>query len=206
MGNKLPLYQPGSPWIANLAKGYFSSIGMLTSGLNRKLHSCSDPLIVVSTKARWLKLDGCRTETGAGWMRPLRPLELFSDLLAPSPPIQVNKCKQDCLLLSGLRTRRIYYVKSFENIAQIQLIASLFCHLSNCNPKKCVDMTKNFSFQKLFSFSLAISDVVSNAKSKGRSFTFVVGRIFVFIAAWLELDCLKFKRFFHLPVNRIWTF
>ena len=89
------------------------------SHLNRKHHSCSDPLIVVSTtKARWLKLDGCRTETGAGWMRLVRPLELFSDLLAPSPTIQV-KCKKDCLLLSGLRTRKIYNIKSFGNIAQI---------------------------------------------------------------------------------------
>ena len=61
------------------------------SHLNRKHHSCSDPLIVVSTKVRCSKLDGCRTETGAGWMRPFRPLELFSTLLAPSPPIQVSR-------------------------------------------------------------------------------------------------------------------
>ena len=135
-----------------------------------------------SNKCKMVEVGRLLDGDWSSWMRPVRPLELFSDLLAPSPPIKVNKCKQDCLLLSGLRTRRIYYVKSFGNIAQIQLIASLFCHLSNCNPKKCVDMTKNFSFQKLFSFSLAISDVVSNAKSKGRSFTFVVGRIFVFIA------------------------
>ena len=41
------------------------------SHLNRKHHSCSDPLIVVSTtKARWLKLDGCRTETGAAGCGP----------------------------------------------------------------------------------------------------------------------------------------
>ena len=98
-------------------KGYFSStIGMLTSGQEISFmfrsYSCVNEGKMVEVgrlpDGDWSRLDG-----------PVHPLELFSALLAASPPIQVSKWKQDRLLLSGLRTRRIYNIKSFGNIAQI---------------------------------------------------------------------------------------
>ena len=165
MGNKLPLYQPGSPWIANLVKGYFSStIGMLTSQQEISFMFRS------SNKCKMVEVGRLLDGDWSSWMRPLRPLELFSDLLAPSPPIKVNKCKQDCLLLSGLRTRRIYYVKSFENIAQIQLIAFIILSFAKFWPQKKSRRDQEFLFPKIVFFFICHIRCCIKCKIQGSQF------------------------------------